>query len=99
MVMVRSVLHCKPGKVGDLVEKFKAAGEVMKEMGLEPFRIFTDVSGEEFWTLVLEREYQDLGDFQATESRVLADDRLKAVMAGYHDIVTKGRREIYTVEA
>jgi hypothetical protein len=50
--MVREVLSCQPGKVGALAKKFKALGEVMKDMDLEPFRIYTDVSGAPFWTLV-----------------------------------------------
>ena len=55
MFMVREILACRPGKVRELVNKFKALGEVMQSMNLDPFRIYTDVSGEQFWTLVLER--------------------------------------------
>ena len=99
MIMVRAVMNCKPGKVGELVEKFKGVNKVMKEMGIEPFRIFTDMSGEQFWTLVLERQYQSLGEYQRLESEVMADERFGSVMAGYHDLVHQGRREIYKVEA
>jgi hypothetical protein len=99
MYMVREVLNCRPGKVGQLVKKFKEMGGVMKEMGLDPFRIYTDVSGERFWTLVLEREYETLDDLQALESRVLGDERVQTIMAGYHDLVEGGRREIYAVES
>lgn len=98
MIMVREVLNCRPGKVGELVKTFKALGDVMKEMGMAPFRIFTDVAGEQFWTLILQREYESLDEVQAVESKVMADDRSKSVMAGYHDIVVSGRREIYKVE-
>jgi hypothetical protein len=99
MIMVRAVMNCRPGKVGELLEKFKAANGVMQEMGLDPFRIFTDMSGEQFWTLVLEREYESLGDYQKMESEVMADERFGSVTAGYHDLVQQGRREIYKVEA
>jgi len=99
MIMVRAVMNCKPGKVGELVQKFKGVNKVMKEMGIEPFRIFTDMSGEQFWTLVLERQYQSLGEYQRLESEVMADERFASVMAGYHDLVHQGRREIYKVEA
>ena len=90
MIKVRAVMNCRPGRVGGLVEKFKAVNGVMQEMGLEPFRIFTDISGERFWTLVLEREYPSFDEYQKLESEV---------MAGYHDLVHQGRREIYKVEA
>ena len=98
MFMVREVLNCKPGQVGSLVDKFEELGSVMSEMGLEPFRIYTDVAGENFWTLVLERDYETLDEVREIESRVMADERARSVMAGYHDLVEKGRREIYKVE-
>jgi hypothetical protein len=99
MILVRAVMNCKPGRVGQLVEKFKGVNGVMREMGLEPFRILTDLSGEQFWTLVLEREYESLGEYQKLESEVMADERFGVAMAGYHDLVHQGRREIYKVEA
>jgi hypothetical protein len=98
MFMVREVLKCRPGKVGALVEKFRAVGKVMESMDLAPFRMYTDVSGEEFWTLVLEREYESLDEVPALEARVMSDEGAQAAMAGYHDLVRRGRREIYKVE-
>ena len=99
MFMVREVLSCKPGKVGELVRKFRQLGAVMQEMKLEPFRIYTDVAGGAFWTLILERDYGSLDEIAAVESRVMSDERAGPVMAGYHDLVVKGSREIYKVEA
>lgn len=98
MFMVREVLNCRPGKVGELLKKFKALGAVMKEMQLEPFRLYTDVAGEPFWTLVLQRDYESLEAMAALESKVMADDRARSAMTGYHDLVVSGRREIYKIE-
>ena len=99
MFMVREVLSCQPGKVGELMKKFKALGEVMRGMGLEPFRLYTDVAGDPFWTLVLERDYEGLDDVLAIESKVMSDERARAAMSGYHELVRSGRREIYKVES
>lgn len=99
MFMVREVLSCKPGKVGALVNKFKALGEVRQAMELAPFRIYTDVAGEPFWTLVLEHEYESLDEFREQESRLMSEEAARAAMAGYHDLLVNGRREIYKVEA
>lgn len=99
MIMVREVMTCKPGKVRQMVENFKAVNEAMADMGHEPFRILTDVSGEQFWTLVVQREHETLGDYREMEREVMADDRFKSAMAGYHDLVVAGRREIFQVEA
>ena len=98
MFMVREVLNCKPGKVGQLAKKFRDLGAVMSEMDLEPFRIYTDMAGANFWTLVLEREYASLDEIPAVEGRVMGDERAKSVMSGYHELVERGRREIYKVE-
>ena len=98
MYVVREIMHCKPGKVRDMVSKFKGVSSVMRRLGFKPFRIFTDVSGERFWTLVAETETESLNDFLQMEEKVMADDEARRTMSGYHDLVEKGRREIYRVE-
>ena len=52
MYMSREIMHCKPGKVKDLVAKFKVLSEAMKGMGYPPLRIYTDLSGENYWTVI-----------------------------------------------
>jgi len=71
----------------------------MGEMEPAPFRTYTDVSAAQFWTLVLERDYTGLDEVQELETRVMGDARAHEIMAGYHDLVRSGRREIYRVEA
>jgi hypothetical protein len=68
-------------------------------MGLQPFRLYTDIAGAPFWTLVLEREYETLDEVPALESRVMSDPEAQAAMDGYHELVVEGRREIYKVES
>jgi hypothetical protein len=99
MFLVREVMYCKPGQVKPTVEKFKALAAVVKKAGYSPFRIYTDVSGEQFWTIVLESEAADLGAYQEMEQKVMGMEDAQKAMAGYHDHVTAGRREIYKVEA
>ena len=98
MYVIREVVNCRPGKVRQLVEKFKAISTVMREMGHEPFRLMTDVSGDPFWTLVAETNVEKIDEFFAMEQKLMASDSLRSALAGYHDIVTSGRREIYRVE-
>ena len=99
MYVIREIVHCKPGKVGQMVDKFKAIAAVMREMGHEPFRLLTDVSGEPFWTLVAEMSVERIDDFFALEEKLMATDALRGAMAGYHDLVNAGQREIYRVES
>ena len=54
MYVIREVLNCKPGKVREMVEKFRYISTVMRETGHEPLRVLTDVAGEPFWTIAAE---------------------------------------------
>ena len=99
MYLFREVLYCKPGKVRALADKFKALGTVMESMGFEPFRLYTDMSGERFWTLVLESESKSLDAFLEMEASVMGDKKAQEAMAGYHDLILQGRREVYRVES
>jgi len=95
MLIVREVMHCKPGKVKPMVEKFLAMSKLMRGMGMPGFRVSTDVSGAPFWTVVAEMEVEDFGSFQAMEEKVMGNEAAAEIMAGYHDLVDRGCRELY----
>jgi hypothetical protein len=99
MYVIREVLHCKPGKVRQMVEKFRAISQVLKEVGQEPLRLLTDVTGEPFWTIVAEAEVERIDDFFTFEQQLMANEALRKTMADYHDLVESGRREIYRIES
>jgi hypothetical protein len=98
MYVIREVLHCKPGKVRQMLEKFRAISEVMRGMGQEPLRLLTDATGAPFWTIVAEAQVKAVDDFFAMEHQLMANETLRKTMADYHDLVDSGRREIYRVE-
>ena len=99
MYVIREVLNCKPGKVRQMVEKFRSISAVLTEMGQEPLRVLTDVAGEPFWTIVAEAKVERIDDFFAVEQQLMANGSLRQVMADYHDLVDSGGREIYRVES
>jgi hypothetical protein len=99
MYVVREVLHCKPGKVRQMVEKFRAISHALREMGQEPLRLLTDVTGEQFWTVIAEAEVKQIDDFFTFEEKLMANETLRKTMADYHDLVESGRREIYRIES
>lgn len=98
MYVIREVLHCKPGKVRLMVEKFRVISSVLKEKGQEPLRLFTDVSGEPYWTIVAEATVERLEDFFTMEQTLTTNEIVGKAMADYHDLVASGRREIYRIE-
>jgi hypothetical protein len=99
MYIVREVLHCKPGKVRQMVEKFKVISSVLTELGHEPLRLLSDVSGEPFWTVVAEAKVATIDQFFSVEQQLMANETLRTAMADYHDLVENGRREIYRIES
>ena len=99
MFIIREVMHCKPGKVRPLLEKFRALSAGLESMGQAPMRLLTDVSGEPFWTMVAEIEVERIEDFFDFEARLMEDEAVRAAMADYHALVDDGRREIYRVES
>ena len=98
MYVVREVLHCKPGKVRQMVEKFRAISTMLTELGHEPLRLLTDVSGEPFWTIVAEARVDTVDQFFSLEQQLMANEALRNTMADYHDLVESGRREVYRIE-
>ena len=98
MYVIREVLHCKPGKVRQMAEKFRAISHALQEMGHEPMRLLTDVTGEPFWTIVAEAKVEKIDDFFAVEQKLTANETVAKAMADYHDLVESGRREIFRVE-
>ena len=99
MYVIREVLNCKPGKVRHMVEKFRVISTVLKEMGQEPMRLLTDVTGEPYWTIIAEAKVEKIDDFFAMEQKLTTNETLRKTMADYHELVDRGRREIYRLES
>jgi hypothetical protein len=95
MYVVRDIMHCQPGKVRPLVEKFVKMGDLVAGLGYARPRVMTDVSGTRFWTTIAEFDVESVAAFFDMESKLFADPAAGEIMSGYHDLVDEGRREIY----
>jgi hypothetical protein len=98
MLLVRETMFCKPGKVRPMVDKFKAMAELIRKKGMGQMRVMTDLAAERYWTVIAEFEVKSMTDFE----KMMSSDSMKdfgPIMEGYHDLVERGRREIYTIEA
>jgi hypothetical protein len=102
MYLVREVFYCKPGKVRPMVDKLLAMNAISKRAGMPNMRIMTDLAAEQYWTVVGEMEVESLEAFEKMMSAPApseADQKeFEKIMAGYHDLVDSGRREIYKLE-
>ena len=105
MLLIREIMYCKPGKVRPMVEKFVAMKKLMARSGQGNMRVMTDLCAEQYWTIVSEFEVPSLQAFEemmqgASTAAQSADDmkEMEKIMTGYHDLVERGRREIYRIE-
>ena len=102
MLMIREIMYCKPGKVRSLVEKFVAMSKLGEKSGMPPMQLMTDFSAERYWMCVAEMKVpsmQAFEDMMSGKGMSEADGKeMERIMTGYHDLVEKGRREIYRLE-
>ena len=102
MYLVREIMYCKPGKVRPLLDKFKAMSVLSEKVGMPKMRIMTDFAGEQYWTLVSEMEVSSLQEFDEMmkNPQGSAEDmkEFERLMQGYHDLVDRGKREIFRIE-
>ncbi len=95
-VIERDVFQAKYGQGDELVALFKRARELMGEHGRSEYRILTDLSGE-FFTVVVEFEWESLAQMEAERDATFADPRFQEWFAKMPDLVESGRRELFTV--
>jgi len=99
MYMSREIMHCKPGKAKELVSRFRQLSAALDRAGLPPLRIYTDISGEDYWTVVTEMDIESLDQMADQTRKTMTDPDVARVMEGYHELVASGKREIYRVES
>ena len=102
MLLIREIMHCKPGKVRPMVEKFLSMNKIGAKSGMPQMRVMTDFAGERYWTVIAEMEVPTLSDFEnmmAGTGMSKEDGQvMEEIMKGYHDLVDHGHREIYKIE-
>ncbi|HEY5490265.1 MAG TPA: hypothetical protein VIK25_03635 [Gemmatimonadaceae bacterium] len=102
MYLVREVMYCKPGKVRPMVEKFVAMSKLGERVGMPRMRVLTDFCAEQYWTVVAEMEVPSLQAFEQMMSNPQGSPedlkQMEELMKGYHDLVERGKREIYKVD-
>jgi hypothetical protein len=88
MIIIREVFIAKPGQASSLA---RLMSEVMPDS-----RVMTDMTGV-FNKVVMETEMEDLGAFEARMKEYMNNKEAYKKMAGYTDMYTSGKREIYRI--
>jgi hypothetical protein len=97
MYLVREVFHTKPGKTGELVNKFKQVVPHLENNGISEVNIMTDIAST-YWTMVMEYKVEDPGYHLKELREITSQPEFKKNMEGYMDLVEKGSREIFMIE-
>jgi len=102
MLLVREIMYCKPGKVRPMVDKFLAMSKLSVKTGMPKMRVMTDFIAERYWTVVAEMEVASMADFermmQGGGQNAAAMKEMEGLMKDYHELIVKGRREVYKIE-
>jgi hypothetical protein len=99
MYVIRNVMHCKPGKVKDLLTKLTEMDNAMKKADPKVnTRIMTDVSGSRFWTAVIEVETDSIERHEQLAQKAMQDPAVAKSIGEYHNFVESGYREIFKLE-
>lgn len=101
MILVRTEFQCKPGRVNEVVDQFKAmADSIDPQKVVKRSRIMTDLSGK-FDTVVLESEVESLDAYFAMLHAAFANPDLEdmQIAASEDPLYQTGQRQFYTIEA
>jgi len=100
MLLIREIMHCKPGKVRPMVDKFLKMSKLNEKAGFSKMRVMTDFAGERYWTIVAEFEVESMNEFEAMSEGMSPElgKEFEKVMEGYHELVEWGRREVFKIE-
>ncbi|MES2522111.1 MAG: hypothetical protein V4617_05370 [Gemmatimonadota bacterium] len=99
MYRVREITHCKPGKVRPMVERSIAMAKLMEKHGQGKMTVMTDFVADRYWTIVCEYEVESIDSIMSMDGMPPeAMKEMEKIMEGYHDLVVRGKREIYKIE-
>ena len=100
MIIVRSEFQCKPGRVQEMIDNFKAMTAMMEQQSvIKRTRLMTDLSGN-FDTLVVESEVESIDDYFALMQAAFADPDMQTEQADpMNSIYQTGQRNFYKIEA
>jgi len=94
MIIIRDVFQLHFGKASEGVKLMKEGMGLLRQQGYGVTRLLTDVTGE-YYTLVMESNYQDLAAFEKAQREATATEAWRALYARFVPLVRSGRREVF----
>lgn len=99
MILVRLEFQCKPGRVSEVVESFKAMSARMNDQDvIRRARVMTDLTGR-FDTVVVESEVESVDAYYELLHSSFANSQLQDAAGDNLSLYESGSRTLYTIEA
>jgi hypothetical protein len=96
MILVREIFQVKFGRMKEAKALWTGALKSMPAQGGSRPRLLTDLTGQ-YYTLVLESTFKDLGDFEAFLHSEMSSSAMSEMYPKFVPLVDSGRREIFTI--
>lgn len=96
MILVRDVFQLKFGKAREAMDVWKEGRSLLERSGTQSTRLLTDLVGP-YYTLVLERTYESLADFEGSSQEFRANDEWKTWYERFLPLLAGGHREVFNV--
>lgn len=98
MILVRTILHAKFGKGGELAKIMaNSAGGTASATQMKG-RVLSDLSGE-FDTVVIEGVHESLAAWEEFRAKLFTTPEFQEGMSTGQDMILSGRQEFFTIEA
>lgn len=96
MIVVRDIFQIKFGKAREAIAVWKEGNDIMhpaESSGKKP-RILTDFAGNNYYTLILEQEFDSLAEFEESMARISENGSWKSWYQKFLPLAESGHREI-----
>lgn len=98
MILVRDIFHLKFGKAKDAKALLKEADDINKKYGFQKSRALTDLVTSHSYTLILESEWNTLGDWENTLKLGLGSEDWQKWYSKFIPLIESAGREILNIE-
>ena len=95
MIVVRDIFQIIPDGMKEVRTLAKEGANLMRQSGLPVSRVMTDLVGN-YYTLVLETEYQTLGEYETSLKDSLNNNDFQKWYPPVRKWIKGGNREIYS---
>ena len=96
MILVRDIFQLQFGATREALALLERGMEIERRYNPRPTRVLTDLTGE-YYTLVIEGEFESLGEMEAILAASFQDPDWRAWYGSFTPLVRSGRREVFRI--